>query len=67
MANSRHQNLSNQCKGYDTLQSFTQQEDLKTVSVCVAVLTSDEELWKSAVGTECRPLIENKTEEVHLE
>ena len=28
---------------------------------------SDKELWKSTVGTECRPLIENETEEVHLE
>jgi hypothetical protein len=27
--------------------------------VCEAFLTSDKELWKSAVEKECRPLIEN--------
>jgi len=39
------------------------------VCVCVseAFLTSDKELWKSALETEGRPLIENETEEVHLE
>jgi len=37
------------------------------VCVCEAFLTSDNELWKSAVETECRPLIKNETQEVHLE